>query len=212
MADSMSEVWDKCSAIDPYSAFDIKTGHRDGLDYVEHMAAHREMMRLYPDYSWTFDPLEVINDTVLVTIHMTVAGHTRSERLHVHQAGRAVKHPTAGDIQRTMQRAKVKAMALFGLGYQLWVNEEQTVSADPDPAPAPAPSKRKREAVDKEAADLWSHCLETAKEKQHNSTSAALDALFDRYTNALRSSGCAVTDAALKKQRTELFKIYGMAT
>jgi len=131
MDTTKKEIWDKLSQIDvtPYiqKLNDPGDEYRVDLDYVPWADAHALMMEQgYPEYSWTFhldfndtnnrpldDAIYYLDGSAVVHCCMKVEKHLIITSL-------PVTNPTAQNIHNTKQRCRTKALAEFGLGFNLW--------------------------------------------------------------------------------------------
>jgi hypothetical protein len=127
-----SHIWNTLSKID-ISEFCTETEILDQvtLKYLPWMKAHELMMNTFPEYSWEFseDPegreVHYFNDgSAEVRCRMTIGNHTNITYLPVHKFGEAISSPSSTDINVAKQRARVKALGEFGLGYTMWLKEK----------------------------------------------------------------------------------------
>lgn len=112
------------------------------FSYLSWPWAVKTLLQHYPDSTWDvrrFDglPYQKTESGSFVEVSVTVMGITRSQ---VHPVldnnNRVIKTPTAFDINTSIQRALVKAIALHGLGLYIYAGEDlPEVEKDPDPEP-----------------------------------------------------------------------------
>lgn len=109
------------------------------FSYLSWPWAVKTLLQLYPDSTWEvrrFDgmPFQKTESGSFVEVAVTVCGITRSQ---VHPVldnnNRVIKTPTAFDINTSIQRALVKAIALHGLGLYIYAGEDlPEVDAEPE--------------------------------------------------------------------------------
>jgi len=182
-----SEIWATLSKKDvkPYCTETEVIGDVI-LKYLPWMRAHEIMMSLYPEYSWEFteDPegreCHYFDDgSAEVRCRMTIGEHTNITALPVHRNGKPIPSPSAMDINTAKQRCRVKAMAEFGLGYQMWLNDAES-------KPKEAPSEPVEESVDESelVKALWNKTkIEETK------TFGDAQKLYSRFTKGLQNRG-----------------------
>lgn len=164
---------------------------------VSWMNAHALMMGIFPEYTWEFteDPegreVHYFNDgTCEVRCRMTIEGHTQITSNMVRDGGEVVRNPNSFQINTAKQRCRVKAMAEFGLGHELWlknttpepVEEVTDESYEPVAEPAQDQDPQQKTVIDR----LWVGSLE---EIQKARTKTAGQKMFDRYVKALKTRG-----------------------
>ena len=100
------------------------------FSYLSWPWAVKTLLQLYPDSTWEvrrFDgmPFQKTESGSFVEVAVTVCGITRSQ---VHPVldnnNKVIKTPTAFDINTSIQRALVKAIALHGLGLYIYAGED----------------------------------------------------------------------------------------
>lgn len=157
------------------------------IKYIPWMRAHEIMMAQYPEYTWDFteDPqgreCHYFDDgSAEVRCRMTIGDHTNITYLPIHRGGKPISTPSATDINTAKQRCRVKAMAEFGLGYQMWLNE-----------PEKAPQQAEESPVEEDAVDeaelvkaLW---MKTKIEETKSFSDA--QKLYTRFTKGLQNRG-----------------------
>lgn len=129
----MDSVFKHLSSVD-VGAF-IEQKH-NSLNYVSWVHAYSELRRLYPDSTYEIIryPDERSNFVLpylkteigyFVEVAVTVEGDKRSSVLPVmDEFGGTLFEPTAMDINTSIQRCLVKAIALHGLGLYVYAGEE----------------------------------------------------------------------------------------
>lgn len=163
------------------------------IKYLPWMKAHELMMENFPEYRWEFseDPqgreCHYFNDgSAEVRCRMTVEGHTNITYLPVHRQGKAILNPNAMQINSAKQRARVKALGEFGLGYTMWLN-----AADP-------PSFRAETVAEPSNDDqvevIWLSALAELKEAKNQDAGKRI---FRRFTQGLENRG--LTDPTPKR-------------
>lgn len=137
---------------------------KNGFSYVSWPFAVAELRKRYPSATWEvvrFDgkPFMQTECGYFVEVAVTVEGVTLSQ-IHpvLNHANKPIAQPTAFDINSSIQRCLVKAIALHGLGLYVYAGEdlppdvkaEQEVEAK---APAPKVSAKQVKELDLLIAD-----------------------------------------------------------
>ncbi|MBX3672680.1 MAG: DUF1071 domain-containing protein [Burkholderiales bacterium] len=98
-----------------------------------------------PNATWEvrrFDGLPFLRTEAgyFVEVAVTVEGVTLSQ-IHpvLDSKNRPIPEPTVFDLNTSLQRCLVKAIALHGLGLYIYAGEDLPTPAEDQPAPAPAP-------------------------------------------------------------------------
>lgn len=98
-----------------------------------------------PNATWEvrrFDGLPFLRTETgyFVEVAVTVEGVTLSQ-IHpvIDSKNRPIPEPTVFDLNTSLQRCLVKAIALHGLGLYIYAGEDLPTPAEDQPAPAPAP-------------------------------------------------------------------------
>jgi hypothetical protein len=109
------------------------SGHvekKNGFSYVSWPFAVAELRKRHPDAKWEvvrFDgkPFMQTDCGVFVEVAVTVEGVTLSQ-IHpvLNHANKPIANPTAFDINTSIQRCLVKAIALHGLGLYVYAGED----------------------------------------------------------------------------------------
>ncbi len=84
---------------------------------------------------------------------MTVGDRSIITSLPVHRRGKAIIKPSAFDINTAKQRCRVKAMAEFGWGAELWAKYENPEDDAPSEAPVARPEPDR--ATKKDQDEQW---------------------------------------------------------
>ena len=128
---------------------------RNDLDHIPWMDAHLSFSALFPDYTWEFlendqgqEAFFYPDGSAEVRCRMTVGNRTIITTLPVHQRGKNILNPGAFAINTAKQRCRVKAMAEFGWGADLWAKYEE-----PEQEAAPQASAEKPEPTRATAED-----------------------------------------------------------
>ena len=182
-----AQIWKTLSTIDvtPLCTETEMIG-KETIHYLPWMAAHEIMMDQFPEYTWEFseDPqgreVHYFDDgSAEVRCRMTIGTHTNITYLPVHRHGVAIPAPSAMDINTAKQRARVKALGEFGLGYQMWL-------AKPDTSP-----ELREDAEDKVTEDdLVAQCWLAARDKIADATNVSAGKKhFSRYKKGLENRG-----------------------
>ncbi len=126
MGDSMSDVFKVLNNVD-VSALTKKKGN---FDYLSWSNAVREASKLFPEMSWEFtkwDYLPYLKTELgyFVECSVTISGITKTQMMAVLDfKNKTATTPKANDINKSQMRALTKAIALHGLGLDLWAGED----------------------------------------------------------------------------------------
>lgn len=102
---------------------DVKTKQK--LTYVPWARAWDKMLELDPNAVFTYLPEKSFGDTFMVYCELTAFGITRVAHLPVmDHANRPITNPDCVQVNKAMQRALVKACALFGLGLYIYEDDQ----------------------------------------------------------------------------------------
>lgn len=149
---------------------DVKTKQK--LSYVPWARAWDKMLELDPSAVFNYLEEKKFGDTLMVYCELTAFGITRIAHLPVmDHANRPITNPDAVQVNKAMQRALVKACALFGLG--LYIYED-----DVDPAIKHA----QPQSTNQDSEQMPSKSLETMLEAIYKATDKKT--LIDAYSEA----------------------------
>lgn len=125
-----------------------KKGDTFTLDYLSWAFAHAEMKKVDPDakvIEREFSHYRLLGDHLveekkpwladqagaMVNVTVQMGGKEESEWLYVmDNSNQAVSDPNAAQINKTLKRCFVKALAKFGLGLSLYIGEDTKAAAD----------------------------------------------------------------------------------
>lgn len=103
---------------------------KGGFSYLSWPFAVKELLTRHPDATWEVAeyngaPYTTTPAGCFVKVSVTVNGHTRSQ-VHpvLNNNNQTVKEPNAFQINTSIQRALVKAIALHGLGLYIYAGED----------------------------------------------------------------------------------------
>ena len=122
----MSEVFKTLNNVD-VSALTKKKGN---FDYLSWSNAVREASKLFPDITWEmtkWDSLPFLKTEVgyFVECSVTINGLVKTQMMAVLDfKNQTATAPKANDINKSQMRALTKAIALHGLGIDLWAGED----------------------------------------------------------------------------------------
>lgn len=203
-------IWEKLSSLPndkvQTETRTLKNGERKQFSYVHWMHAHAAMKAVFPDYTWEFEVNDTgaqafyYGETAEVRCRMTVGGKTQVTSLPVYEFGswQAKPNPTSDDINTAKQRCRVKAMAEFGLFYDLYTPEqpENNVVAL---ATVDEPVTEQPEDTN-QLAELWSQ----QSKKFRGKTDESVNKFLSRFNNQLRNLGIEESDGE-RAVREDLF-------
>ena len=122
----MSKVFEVLNNVD-VSALTKKKGN---FDYLSWSNAVREASKLFPEMTWEFtkwDYLPFLKTEVgyFVECSVTINGLVKTQMMAVLDfKNQTATAPKANDINKSQMRALTKAIALHGLGIDLWAGED----------------------------------------------------------------------------------------
>jgi hypothetical protein len=107
---------------------------KNNLSYLSWAWAVDTLMRHDEDASWEYGELHYLQDhTVMVYCTVKAFGHTRTAQLPVMDyKNKSIPNPDAVQVNVTMQRALVKAIALHGLGLYIYAGEDLPMEVKQD--------------------------------------------------------------------------------
>ena len=119
---------------------------KNGFSYLSWPYAVAQLRKADPTASWLvqrFDGLPYLKTEVgyFVEVSVCVDGLTLSQ-IHpvLYHRNRTIEAPTAFDINTSIQRALVKAIALHGLGLYVYAGEDLPEGAEDTPPSSPMPT------------------------------------------------------------------------
>ena len=119
---------------------------KNGFSYLSWPYAVAQLRKADPTATWEvrrFDGLPYLKTEVgyFVEVSVTVDGLTLSQ-IHpvLDHRNRTIEAPTAFDINTSIQRALVKAIALHGLGLYVYAGEDLPEGAEDTPPSPPVPT------------------------------------------------------------------------
>jgi hypothetical protein len=144
---------------------------KDGFTYLSWPYAVAEVLRDDPRATWEVKrfpgeagallPYLATKIGYFVEVAVTLHGVTRSQ-IHAvfDHRNKTMTAPTATDINRSIQRCLVKAIAQHWLGLYVYAGEDLPTALDDEPAPARRPARKpepsdERATIDDEAFAAW---------------------------------------------------------
>ena len=106
------------------------TAKKGNFDYLSWSNAVREASKLFPDMSWEmtkWDYLPYLKTEIgyFVECSVTIKGVVKTQMMPVLDfKNQTATAPKANDINKSQMRALTKAIALHGLGLDLWAGED----------------------------------------------------------------------------------------
>lgn len=154
---------------------------KNGFSYLSWPFAIAELEKVAPDATWKIRewPCREDHEVLVpylatplgyfVEVSVTIGDKTRSSYLPVmDHKNQPIKQPTVNDINKAHQRALVKAIALHGLGLNLYAGEDLPLGEDDsDERPAPRSQPQRTQKQDTGGVTLL--------EDLHKAISAELD-------------------------------------
>ncbi len=116
------EIWQTLSAIDVSG----KTEKKGNLTYLSWAWAWGVLMENYPQARYEFkEPVVYPDETMIVTVEVSIDQVTRAMWLPVLDfKNKAIKNPSAWDVNTTRMRCLTKCLAMFGLGHYIYAGED----------------------------------------------------------------------------------------
>jgi hypothetical protein len=129
-----------------------KVEKKGGMDYLSWANAWDMLKQEYPDaqrviYESPHTGLNYFTDgkTAYVKVGIIVGGQEHIDMLPVmdfRNNSLPLEKITSTDVNKSIQRSTAKAIAMHGLGIQLWIGEDTDIK-DETPAPTPTPRGRR---------------------------------------------------------------------
>jgi hypothetical protein len=182
-----------------------KIEQKGGMDYLSWANAWNILKNEYPDaqrtiYESPHTGLNYFTDgrTGYVKVGITIAGLEHIDMLPImdfRNNSIPVEKITSSDVNKSIQRSTAKAIAMHGLGIQLWIGEE---TEEPGATPPPPPrGRRVYSSTPKERTQLdvgdgnWAKVVSYLKSNKSTMTfSSMLEAFNEKYEislNAIKS-------------------------
>ena len=138
MADNFKQIWDQLSEIDVSNHIEKK----GKLSYLSWGWCFQIMMDNFPDFSFEFqnfehengryyDAMFYPNGTSMVFVTVHIGDLSRSIWLPcLDHLNKPVQDPNSFDINNAKMRALVKCIALFGLGWSLYLGQDTPIEKE----------------------------------------------------------------------------------
>ena len=166
----MSLVFNTLSKVD---ITDLLRHNEDGYKYLNWMDAHQQVISRFPDYYFEFeksseglDYFLMPDGSAYVSITMSIAGETIKTSLPIYKANsfELITNPSASDVHNTKLRLRTRALAEFGLGCDLYA-EDQPIE---EPAKAKAVVKKKHAVKQDARTAMWADVAkQTTRDAAH---------------------------------------------
>lgn len=162
----MSNYFDALSGVDCSAHVESK----GGFSYLSWPYAVGELKKRHPEATWEVAeyegrPYMATPAGCFVKVSVTVDGVTHAQ-IHpvLDNRNKTVKEPDAFQVNTSIQRCLVKAIALHGLGLYIYAGEDLPEAAKPEPV-ADVEAALKECRSDEELADLWLNRLTKEQRK-----------------------------------------------
>ena len=138
MADNFKQIWDQLSEIDVSNHIEKK----GKLSYLSWGWCFQIMMDNFPDFSFEFQTFEhengrhydamfYPNNTAMVFVTVHIGDLSRSIWLPcLDYRNKPIEDPNSFDINNAKMRALVKCIALFGLGWSLYLGQDTPIEKE----------------------------------------------------------------------------------
>jgi hypothetical protein len=184
-------VFQKLSSI----PFSDRIKRKGQLDYVSWADAWSLVKKSFPTaqrtiYEHDHTGLNFFSDgrTAYVKVGITIDGLEHIDMLPVmdhRNRAISVENMTAFDVNKTIQRSTAKAIAMHGLGLQLWTGEDLPSS---EPTPKATPVKTNKKPTLKVGDDNWDKVLQYVAANKGKGTLEDLVAKLEtKYTKLSQS-------------------------
>jgi hypothetical protein len=144
---------------------------KNGHSYLSWAYALAEVLKADPAATWRVERFPGEGGAMLpylhtplgyvVEVNVTVHGVTRGQ-IHpvIDNRNKVIGTPTVFEINTSIQRCLVKAIAQHGLGLYVYAGEDLPTALDDEPAPARRPARKaepsdERATIDDEAFSAW---------------------------------------------------------
>ena len=182
-SEAAASSFDKLAAIDVSDHLDKKGPY----SYLSWPFAVAELRKAEPTATWEvrrFDGLPYLQTPggFYVEVAVTVNGVTLSQ-IHPVLDGknRPIFEPTSFEINTSIQRCLVKAIALHGLGLSVYTGEDVPMQDQDTPPPANQPRQQRSTAPHKQVGSGLSHEQQESIRKLVSETGADMNRLLDFY-------------------------------
>jgi len=138
MSDNFKQIWDQLSEIDVSNHIEKK----GKLSYISWGWCFQIMMDNFPDFSFEFQTFEhengrhydamfYPNNTAMVFVTVHIGDLSRSIWLPcLDYRNKPIEDPNSFDINNAKMRALVKCIALFGLGWSLYLGQDTPIEKE----------------------------------------------------------------------------------
>lgn len=159
-----------------------KVEKKQKFSYLSWAWAVDKLMRADPTANWEYPPSATFPDgTMMVFCTVTAFGIPRTMQLPViNHSNKPISNPNAFDINTSMQRCLVKAIALHGLGLYLYGGED----LPPDTEEKPKGQSVTKDALESLPSDIQNRLADMAIPIKDALSTGNTDDAFDKYTEA----------------------------
>jgi len=110
-----------------------KIEKKNNLSYLSWAWAVDTLLQHDPTASWEYKPHQTWNDTVMVFCEVKAFGVSRTAQLPVmNHRNQPIANPDAFQVNTAMQRCLAKAIALHGIGLNIYAGEDLPEGAEPN--------------------------------------------------------------------------------
>ena len=143
--DGFGEIFNKLSAIDVGDHTEKRKSGKFTATYLSWTWAYQTIMDNYPQFGYSFDDEEIMDDgSVMTGVVCSIGRFTRSMWLPVmDHTFKAIPNPSARDISDARMRCLVKCISMFGLGLYIYAGEDVPPQAASNSPPAPVAKEDK---------------------------------------------------------------------
>lgn len=181
------------------SAIDVtgKLKKKNGMDYLPWSSAWAIVKELYPDAHYDVHKNEsgwlyhTDGKTCWVEVSVTIQGETQTETLAVmnhRNTSIAADEVMSTEANKSIKRALVKCLALFGLGLSLWNGEELSDTAKKARADKKAAEDKQRQADEAALAEIHQKIIDAASSKKDAGVDVeAIYAIVQKYAGGKKN-------------------------
>lgn len=141
-------AWDLLSAINVNDKTETKGTGKYALTYLSWAWAWGVLMEYFPESIYEIHQDKIMpDDSVMVSVTLTIKdGDEQFSRFMwlpvMDHLNRAIKNPTATDINKATMRCLAKAIAMCGLGHYIYAGEDLPVSEETPKTKSQEPSQK----------------------------------------------------------------------
>lgn len=190
-------AWDLLSKINVNDKTETKGSGKFTLTYLSWAWAWGVLMEYFPESIYEIHQDKILpDDSVMVSVTLTIKDSdeqfSRFMWLPVmDHLNRAIKNPTATDINKATMRCLAKAIAMCGLGHYIYAGEDLPVDDETPKTKSQEPSQKStQQNVNSIPREQYHQEVENLRKRLLNKTKKQIEEekLYDRSINWLKES------------------------